>query len=47
MTPQSRTAKSEPDENLDQFINEQKQRIEILKKVLSKLKTIRNTRVKK
>ena len=38
MTNKNKSAKSESDENLDHFINEQKQRIEILKKVLSKLK---------
>ena len=38
MTKKNKPAKSESDENLDHYIIEQKQRIEILKKVLSKLK---------
>jgi len=48
MTKKLKSDKSaEGDENLDQYIKEQKQRIEILKKVLLKLKTIPNTRNKK
>ena len=38
MTPQKKLAKSESDENLNQYIKEQKKRVEILKKVLLKLK---------
>ena len=38
MTKKNKPAKSESDENLDYYIKEQKQRVEILKKVLSKLK---------
>jgi hypothetical protein len=37
----------EGDKDLDKYFKEQKQRIEIVKKVLLKLKTIPNTRDKK
>jgi len=37
MAKKIKPADSEGDENLNQYIKEQKQRIEILKKVLSKL----------
>jgi len=47
MTKKLKSDKSEGDENVNHYIKEQKQRIEILKKVLSKLKTITNTREKK
>jgi hypothetical protein len=48
MTKKLKSDKSaEGDENLNQYIKEQKQRIKIVKKVLSKLKTIPNTREKK
>ncbi len=41
MTPKKKSAKPKSDENLNQYIKEQKQRAEILKKVLSKLKIYR------
>jgi len=47
MTKKGKTVKSAGDESLNDFIKEQKQRIEILKKVVSNLKTIPNTREKK
>jgi len=38
MTPKKKPAKPKSDENLNQYIKEQKKRVEILKKVLLKIK---------